>query len=91
METLGGGITRSSHPPFLRMETGMLGSDYPYLSLAFHQLGSDISTMVYCSSFFSSKSCGIVGEKLYSAVTVMPTEGPWGSGGCGGKLQLGFS
>lgn len=34
---------------------------HPYLSLARHQLGSDISRMVYSSSFLSSRSCDVFG------------------------------
>lgn len=64
---------------------------HPYLSLARHQLGSDISRMVYSSSFFSSRSIDLSGWKLYSAITVMPTDGPRGSGGSGGKRRLGVS
>ena len=36
-------------------------SSHPYLSLALHQLGSDISRMVYSSSFLSSRSWGVIG------------------------------
>lgn len=37
-------------------------STHPYLSLALHQFGSAISRMVYSSSFFSSRSCGVMGR-----------------------------